>query len=108
MLAVVLVLIVVRLWVKVGRAVVERGSFLISQEVLDADLEEAISILRELQSLCPALIDVGISHSTTLHLHLRIVLKRQVQWLTLRKPFSSYCNVNHCLSDSSFIPCFIA
>src|SRR5882757_6446701 len=37
------------------------------------------------------LIDVGISHSTTLHLHLRIVLKRQVQWLTLRKPF--YCNV---------------
>jgi hypothetical protein len=37
MLAAVLVLTVVAIWVKVGRAVVEHGCFLISQKLLDAD-----------------------------------------------------------------------
>jgi len=37
MLAAVLVLTVVPIWVKVGRAVVEHGCFLISQKLLDAD-----------------------------------------------------------------------
>jgi hypothetical protein len=37
MLAAVLVLTIVPVWVKVGRAVVEHGCFLISQKLLDAD-----------------------------------------------------------------------
>ena len=37
MLAAVLVLTVVPVWVKVGKAVVEHGCFLISQKLLDAD-----------------------------------------------------------------------
>ena len=37
MLAAVLVLTIVPLWVKVGKAVVEHGCFLISQKLLDAD-----------------------------------------------------------------------
>ena len=37
MLAAVLVLTVVPIWVKVGRAVVEHGCFLITHKLLDAD-----------------------------------------------------------------------
>ena len=37
MLAAVLVLTIVPVWVKVGRAVVEHGCFLISQKLMDAD-----------------------------------------------------------------------
>ena len=37
MLAAVLVLTVVPVWVKIGRAVVEHGCFLISQKLLDVD-----------------------------------------------------------------------
>ena len=37
MLAAVLVLTIAPLWVKVGKAVVEHGCFLISQKLLDAD-----------------------------------------------------------------------
>ena len=55
MLAAVLVLTIVPVWVKVGRAVVEHGCFLISQKLLDADdvISNAPSLLN-VNSLYPS------------------------------------------------------
>ena len=45
MLAAVLVLTIVPVWVKIGRAVVEHSCFLISQKLLDADEVSSILVL---------------------------------------------------------------
>ena len=63
MLAAVLVLTIVPVWVKVGRAVVEHGCFLISQKLLDAD--DVSSNL--LFSMAPSLFNVtSLSFSLSL------------------------------------------
>ena len=64
MLAAVLVLTIVPLWVKVGKAVVEHGCFLISQKLCDADDVSSILFF----PMAPSLSNVISRYPTSLFL----------------------------------------
>jgi len=81
MLAAVLVLTVVPVWVKVGRAVVEHGCFLISQKLLDAD-----DISLTAAHCAKTLILASSSGSPTLRQCVRLLIPGVVEFVAKMAP----------------------